>query len=161
MIAIAAMDETGGIGKNGTLPWDKDKKDLELFRLVTHGSTVIMGRKTWADPKMPRPLKNRLNVVVTSYVPDKVQYEIDGTVFVPTFNAELFKQYYKNPILIGGATLFNQAIRERSIDQFIINFKKGDYDCDTRVHYGILYQTHVAEQVSLHGVDVTIFSRRD
>uniref|UniRef100_A0A7S1TFD9 Bifunctional dihydrofolate reductase-thymidylate synthase n=1 Tax=Compsopogon caeruleus TaxID=31354 RepID=A0A7S1TFD9_9RHOD len=63
---VVAMDENGGIGFQGGLPWPWLEEDMRRFRMLTEGSVVVMGRKTYLSiPKRNRPLKNRLNVVLT------------------------------------------------------------------------------------------------
>jgi dihydrofolate reductase len=64
--AILASTNTGGIGLNGTLPWPKHSEDLKWFKEHTSNQIVVMGRKTWDDPMMPKPLPNRINCVVSS-----------------------------------------------------------------------------------------------
>ncbi|SEP14368.1 dihydrofolate reductase [Trujillonella endophytica] len=54
------------IGAGGTLPWHLPE-DLRLFRELTSGCTVVMGRRTWESlPERVRPLPGRTNVVLTS-----------------------------------------------------------------------------------------------
>jgi dihydrofolate reductase len=54
------------IGARGELPWHLPE-DLALFRRLTTGSTVVMGRRTWESlPERFRPLPGRTNVVLTS-----------------------------------------------------------------------------------------------
>jgi dihydrofolate reductase len=54
------------IGASGGLPWHLPE-DLKLFRMMTTGSTVVMGRRTWESlPGRFRPLPGRTNVVLTS-----------------------------------------------------------------------------------------------
>ena len=54
------------IGAGGKLPWHLPE-DLTLFRRLTTGSTVVMGRRTWESlPERFRPLPGRTNVVLTS-----------------------------------------------------------------------------------------------
>lgn len=54
------------IGAGGRLPWHLPE-DLALFRRLTTGSTVVMGRRTWESlPERFRPLPGRTNVVLTS-----------------------------------------------------------------------------------------------
>ena len=67
--AIMAVDDEGGVSKNGSMPWPKNIEDLENFKRKTSNNVVIMGRLTWIDPKMPSPLKDRINVLVTSKSP--------------------------------------------------------------------------------------------
>jgi dihydrofolate reductase len=53
------------IGADGGLPWHLPE-DLALFRRLTTGSTVVMGRRTWDSlPDRFRPLPGRTNVVLT------------------------------------------------------------------------------------------------
>ena len=60
---IAARGRNNVIGSEGDLPW-RLSSDLKLFKAITRGKPVIMGRKTWES--LPRkPLPGRLNIVVT------------------------------------------------------------------------------------------------
>ena len=53
------------IGAGGRLPWHLPE-DLRLFKQLTTGSTVVMGRRTWESlPERNRPLPGRRNVVLT------------------------------------------------------------------------------------------------
>ena len=61
-----AVDEEWGFSKNGTMPWPKNTEDLQHFKTTTKNNVVVMGRLTWDDPFMPTPLKNRINILVTS-----------------------------------------------------------------------------------------------
>jgi len=54
------------IGAGGALPWHLPE-DMALFRRLTTGGTVVMGRRTWESlPERFRPLPGRTNVVLTS-----------------------------------------------------------------------------------------------
>ena len=59
IVAIAAVDNNFGIGYNNKLLMSIPK-DMELFKKLTTGNTVIMGRKTW-DSLPVKPLPNRNN----------------------------------------------------------------------------------------------------
>jgi dihydrofolate reductase len=62
---IWAQARDGTIGAGGRLPW-RLPEDLALFRRLTTGSTVVMGRRTWESlPERFRPLPGRTNVVLT------------------------------------------------------------------------------------------------
>ena len=53
------------IGADGTLPWHLPE-DLKLFRELTAGSAVVMGRRTWESlPARFRPLPGRRNLVLS------------------------------------------------------------------------------------------------
>jgi len=63
---IWAQARNGVIGAAGGLPWHLPE-DLGLFRALTTGSTVVMGRRTWESlPERFRPLPGRTNVVLTT-----------------------------------------------------------------------------------------------
>jgi dihydrofolate reductase len=63
---IWAQAHGGVIGADGALPW-RLPEDLALFRALTTGSTVVMGRRTWESlPDRFRPLPGRTNVVLTT-----------------------------------------------------------------------------------------------
>ncbi len=64
MIAlIVAMSKNGVIGNNGTIPW-KIKGEQALFKELTLGNVVVMGRRTYES--IGHPLPNRTNVVISS-----------------------------------------------------------------------------------------------
>lgn len=62
IIGIVAVDRNGAIGKGGTLPWHYSA-DLKLFKATTTGHACVMGHRTWLS--LPRPLPNRLNIVLS------------------------------------------------------------------------------------------------
>ncbi len=63
---VVAVDKNGGIGKDGKMPWHF-KEDMQYFRKLTWGHTVLMGRKTYESlPDAYRPLPGRKNIVLTS-----------------------------------------------------------------------------------------------
>jgi dihydrofolate reductase len=63
---VWAQARDGVIGAGGGLPWHLPE-DLALFRRLTMGATVVMGRRTWESlPERFRPLPGRTNVVLTS-----------------------------------------------------------------------------------------------
>jgi dihydrofolate reductase len=62
IIGIVAVSKNNAIGKGGKLPWHYSA-DMKFFRETTTGHAVVMGRKTWLT--LGKPLKNRLNIVLT------------------------------------------------------------------------------------------------
>jgi len=68
---IVAATKSNGIGQNGRLPW-RLPKEMAYFAQVTsdapdgRANAVIMGRNTWESiPKKFRPLKKRVNIVIS------------------------------------------------------------------------------------------------
>lgn len=63
---IWAQDAQGGIGKNNRLLFDVPE-DMQHFVKSTRNQIVVMGSKTWDSlPNNARPLKNRVNCVLSS-----------------------------------------------------------------------------------------------
>jgi len=60
--AIVAVSEDGVIGRNGDLPW-RLSGDLQWFKKITMGHTILMGRKTWDS--LPKALPGRENWVLS------------------------------------------------------------------------------------------------
>jgi dihydrofolate reductase len=58
-----ARARNGVIGRLGALPW-RLKSDMALFRKLTLGKPVIMGRRTW-DSLPKNPLPGRTNIVLS------------------------------------------------------------------------------------------------
>jgi len=125
---IVACDSTYGIGYKGTIPWGANKEDLRWFKKNTLGSVVIMGKNTWEDPKMPKPLIGRTNVVVSK---SSITEGFDTKL--TNYNLEPYVRIMKsrgiNIYLIGGATLIRNNLH--IVDEVLINILPSVYNCDT------------------------------
>ena len=64
MNLIVAVDEKWGIGKDGGLLAHLPE-DMKYFRETTSGRTVVMGRRTLESFPGGKPLKNRVNMVLS------------------------------------------------------------------------------------------------
>ena len=106
MIAIVVAHAANGtIGRDGDLPW-RLPTDLGRFRAITHGGTVVMGRRTWESlPERFRPLPGRRNVVL-SRDPD---YAPDGAEVFPSLAAAL-EACDRDCFVIGGAATYAEAL---------------------------------------------------
>ena len=62
-VGPVAVARNGVIGVRGGLPW-RLRSDLALFKRLTLGKPVIMGRKTW-DSLPSKPLPGRTNIVLS------------------------------------------------------------------------------------------------
>jgi dihydrofolate reductase len=78
---IVALNKNGIIGINNKIPWHIPE-DLLRFKRMTEYHIVIMGRKTFESlPPINRPLKNRINIVLTS-TPEKYEnYKSENLLF--------------------------------------------------------------------------------
>lgn len=72
---IVACCKDFGIGIDGHIPWNIPE-DLQRFRRLTHGCTVVMGRKTFES--IGKPLPHRNNIVISrnksSVIDNNVKY---------------------------------------------------------------------------------------
>ena len=64
MQIIVAADKHWAIGKDGDLLWHLPE-DMKFFREKTPGNVVVMGRKTLDSFPGGKPLKNRVNLVLS------------------------------------------------------------------------------------------------
>ncbi|MDX1707438.1 MAG: dihydrofolate reductase [Desulfobacterales bacterium] len=72
---IAAMAKNRVIGHKGDIPW-KIPGEQKMFKKITLGHAVIMGRKTFESLKQPLP--QRTNIIVTR----QQDYVADGCIVV-------------------------------------------------------------------------------
>lgn len=100
---IAAMDENRLIGRKGALPW-RLPADLQHFKTLTLGKTVLMGRKTWDS--LGRPLPQRDNWVLTR---DRSFAPIGARVFHALEQA-LAAAPATELMVIGGGELYAQTL---------------------------------------------------
>ena len=108
MNLIAAVDKNWAIGyKNQLLV--RIPEDQKWFRETTTGKAVIMGRKTLESFPNKSPLKNRLNVVITS----DMNYSVPGAVVVHSIDeaVEAVKDYADDDVyVIGGESIYRQML---------------------------------------------------
>lgn len=106
-----ARARNGVIGRDGTLPW-RLKSDLAIFRAITTGKPVIMGRKTWES--LPRrPLVGRTNIVLSrdgSFEPAGAVVCEDFSEAVAIAREQAEEDGAKEVCVIGGASLFALAL---------------------------------------------------
>lgn len=128
--AIFAVDFNGGMGFNGTLPWPHNAEDLQQFKTLTAGHVVVCGRKTWDDPKMPKPLPNR-TVYVATHRPVAYATPFSGDVKEKLIDIELAHPD-KKIFVIGGAEILEAT--QPLFDRVYVTHIKGAYRADTRIH---------------------------
>ncbi len=101
MILIAAVGANGVIGRDNNLPW-RIREDLQRFKRLTLGHTLVMGRKTYDS--IGRPLPGRRTVVVTR----QQDWSAEGVEVVHTLE-EAFKAD-GDIYVAGGGEVYRQAL---------------------------------------------------
>jgi dihydrofolate reductase len=128
---IVAMTAARIIGQAGHLPWSIPE-DLRLFRRLTLGGTLIMGRRTFRS--LPGPLAGRNNLVVSSSLPPQSGISVCRCWCEARQQAILLGQ----PIwVIGGVELYREALTD--VDILSISWVHGEYSGD--VSFPPLWQT--------------------
>lgn len=102
---IVAMTRDGVIAKDGKIPWYYPS-DIQRFRRLTIGSTVIMGHNTFESLPI-KPLKDRRNIVVSNQIylnsPNwSVRYLLDAITLCERNNWSYW--------IIGGGKIYEEAI---------------------------------------------------
>ena len=104
MNMIFCVDKNYGIGKDNQMLFNL-KTDLAYFKEKTINKVVVMGYNTFLSLPDSKPLKNRINIILTTK-----NIKIDNTIVVHTLD-ELFntlKNYNSEDIfVIGGASIYN------------------------------------------------------
>jgi len=154
MESIYAIDSNNGLSKDGIIPW-KSKKDMSFFMNKTKNNIVIMGKNTFFSiPKERRPLKNRLNIVLTSnpqlyennIINEEINYSSnvlftnDNVVYKDILeNRNKYYETYKylntdfKIFFIGGKTIYDQFIP--LCDKIWVTYIKHNYNCDLFLDY--------------------------
>ena len=92
---IFACDQNNAIGKDGDLPW-RQSTDLQHFKRITLGGTIVMGRKTWDS--LPGKLPDRRHLVMTRSERSDVETTSFDEVLRLAENNEIF--------IIGGGEIY-------------------------------------------------------
>ena len=102
---IVARARNGAIGKDNDIPWHIPE-DLAMFKRETLGGAVIMGRNTW-DSLPFKPLKNRLNIVVSSQkdLTEHVVSSIEEAIALAR------REGYMRIYGIGGAGIYREMLK--------------------------------------------------
>jgi dihydrofolate reductase len=151
MEAIYAVDLKNGLSKDGVIPWHS-KKDLNFFMNMTLNNVVIMGKNTYFSlPDNYRPLKKRLNIVLTSKPENFLNYKKTNGVneLIFTGNHDFFTTILLNKntfrgiypflkedfkiFIIGGKTIYEQFIPLCEI--VWVTIIKKVYSCDLFFDY--------------------------
>lgn len=121
---IVAETRNHGIGRNQSIPWDIPQ-DRAYFKRKTQNQCVIMGRRTWESLPM-KPLPRRRNIVITSQ-------GVTGCETAKSLDEALqLVQNGQRVYVIGGAVLYNEAIRHPSCHTVLVSkVPDGPYQCDT------------------------------
>ena len=142
-LIVAVCRKNNGIGFQNGLPW-RLNGDLNFFKQKTtenknnsKKNVVIMGRNTWESiPNSHRPLKDRINVVLTK----KIYYYDPGNPVIIN-DLDLFlenprnfiSEEYNEIFVIGGESLYNTVMNDyiHLVNKIYVTEIYKDFECDT------------------------------
>jgi dihydrofolate reductase len=148
---VVAMTRTGVIGHRGGLPWDLPA-DRQLFRRLTEGNTVIMGRRTFAS--LPAPLPRRNNIVISR----TLDQPAGATICRGFLEGLALGWRLRRPMfVIGGVDLYRKALP--IVDTLYISWVEGNHKGDRRFPALDLTAWEVVEAVDYPGFQHVVYRR--
>jgi dihydrofolate reductase len=162
---ILNVDESNAIGYSDGRLAHRIKEDLERFKRLTSGCTVLMGRKTFESLNMPNGLPNRLNVVLSSAREPTLSDVLDITLYesnvlfwsssaksklVDAVEAFTETQLIDNDLwIIGGATVADEALTLDLVDNVYLTLVHAKSDADVKLKHNLSsYEQFVLDELS-------------
>ena len=127
---IVAVSKNGIIGKDNDLIWHLPK-DMKFFKDTTRNHHVLMGRKNFESiPHKFRPLRNRVNIIVTR----NKDYKAKDCIIATSIESAI--DYSKSNkedevFIIGGGEIYKQSIQKNLVDKIYLTRVHADFDGDT------------------------------
>ena len=154
---IAAIDLRFGIGKDDNLLF-KIPEDLRLFKQLTTGNIVLMGRKTFESIGC-KPLPDRINIVISS----AKKYENEDVIALDNFETavEYCKHNFsdKDLYIIGGGKVYEECMKYA--DEIILTKYNKVYE-DVDIYFPVdimdnFSETEVIMEGSYEGIEFKTF----
>ena len=102
---ITCFSKNHVIGCAGKLPWHY-KEDLEHFKNITMGHTLIMGRKTYQS--LPDILPGRKIIIVTNQ--EKIYNDSCEIAHSLNYAIQLAEKNDDSPFICGGEQIYKEAL---------------------------------------------------
>ena len=155
---IVAMGKNRVIGANGAIPW-RLPNELQLFKRITMGHHIIMGRKTWES--IGRLLPGRTTVIVTR----QQNYAVPGAIIAHTLTDAIGRCANDTEIfVVGGGELYREALPKA--DRLYLTIVDAAPAGDTRmpeINFAEWRETsseqHVVDEKHAHAYRFNIYDR--
>jgi dihydrofolate reductase len=139
IIAIAAVDKLGGIGRDNRIPWSV-RADMKFFQEVTQGGMVLVGRKT-AESILSYK-KNKTGSLLpqrNTFVLSRTLKEFPGASVVKDLESfmQQKQKFFPDVILFvaGGSALYEDAFEY--LDGVLLTQIDDEYECDAHLPFSI------------------------
>lgn len=143
------------IGKDKTLPWHIPE-DLDNFKRLTSGNTVVMGRKTYESiPKKFCPLPNRHNIVVSKTISAEDGIDVCRSIEEAIAKA---RSYGKEIFIIGGSVIYQQVLS--FADKMYISYVKWEYEGDSYFPKFNKEEWEIEEQQNFQEFKLVVYKRK-
>ena len=162
---IACINQKKALGKDGKLLYHIGN-DLANFKRMTVGNVVVMGRKTYESLPNGEPLKNRINVIVTSNEEFGVDQKYDNVYIVNSIEdvVELCDAFFndKEVFVIGGESIYRQFMEKGLVDEMRLTIVNDEGEGDIFFpEYNeddwYVYYKSMAQVSSWEGVDKSFY----
>jgi dihydrofolate reductase len=156
---ILACTFDGGIGYNNNIPWNI-RNELFLFRQITGNkdqfkqNVIIMGKKTW-DSLPRKPLKDRINIIITS---DKNFINEDNILSFDNIDSAF--EYCERTInidkvfVIGGKSIYDLCLNNekysKNIENIYLSIIYKYYYCNILANFKCHHETVIFHPQFLH-----------
>ncbi len=127
-IIIVAIAKNYAIGKDNKIPWHISE-DFKRFKRLTKGHPVVMGKNTYISLPI-KPLPERTNIVVC-FKDDS--WKAEGITIKHSLKEAIeYAHTLDNTVyIIGGASIYRQAIEEELANKLEITQLDKEYEGDT------------------------------
>lgn len=127
-IIIVAIAKNYAIGKDNKIPWHISE-DFKRFKRLTKGHPVVMGKNTYISLPI-KPLPERTNIVVC-FKDDS--WKAEGITIKHSLKEAIeYAHTLDNTVyIIGGASIYRQAIEQELANKLEITQLDKEYEGDT------------------------------
>ena len=158
------------VDKNNTIGWTDGRlayrlsHDMNRFKQLTTGHTVVMGRKTFDSLKRLNGLPNRRNIVLSKQTAPWVMNEhvefvssldsiVESNEIARRQAAEAWLDEVPTYWIVGGASIYDQAIDMKIVDRIYLTLIDGESDADVRLKHDLAtWKQFVLRQFHEHGI---------
>ncbi len=120
---VVAMAADRAIGINQSIPW-RLPEDMKLFKRLTMGHPILMGRRTWES--LGRPLPGRQSIVLTR----DTSFTAEGATVIHSVDELAGLELMDREVMvIGGAQIYAHLLPK--MQKLYVSEVQGEYAADT------------------------------
>ena len=165
-IVIACINQKRALGKEGKLLYHVGNDLTNFSRMTRFDGVVIMGRKTFESLPNGVPLKDRVNIIITTDEEYGVDAKFDNVYIVHSVEdaIELCDAFFsdKEVFVIGGESIYRQFMEKDLVTEMRLTIVNDDTDGDAvfpeyNEEDWYVYYKSMAQVSSWEGVDKSFY----